>query len=522
MAQKLSDKTYYENFAGGQGAGIGAYYDYAPHMDANFTAIRGTVDALVDEVKAIGGADAALIFDLVMSESISTGTLGVHSFAASITGGGASLTIQAGAAYTNQGRIELTSQQVLAGSGTSGTRYVALRSSGDVTLETATSQGVMDLWSCTWDGSVFTGTPTRLAEILVDADDLQGCRTAEGDGGTGESGLPAKTYESIANRLADIDRILRAVSTGIEGDTLGRIAVGGAVGTPGLILGDGTTFDSTSGLFRQAADVLGVSILATEVVRWAESVANAPQMLFRQGTDATAPPWAFVGDPDTGALRSTADAWDAIAGGRVAARFREISNLAQLLVTADGSASQPNFARIGDEDTGLLFDVADEIAAVVGGTEAERTNAQGQRSSATQGRCAAYAVTFSVANNTITAVNLTAERHDVGGYHDNATNPDRITVPTGHGGHFSIRGHVVFDESTSGGTPNAGDRGVEITINGTVAAQARVPAVGAGDTALAVAVSRDLVATDIVRITAFQDSGGSMNVAAELSVTHDT
>jgi hypothetical protein len=519
MAQKLSSQTYYEAFAAGQGDGIASYYGYASHLDANFQAIRASVDAIVDEVKAIGGADAALLFDLVMSESISTGTLGVHSFAAAITGGGASLTIQPGAAYTHLGRIELTAQQVLAGSGTTGTRYVALRSSGDVTLETATAQGVMDLWSCAWDGSVFTGTPTRLAEILVDADDLQGCRTAEGGSG---AGLPAKTYLSIANRLTDLDRLVRAVATGVEGDTLGRIAVGGSVGTPGLILGDGTTFDTTSGLYRPSANVLAVSILATEAVRFAESVTDAPQALFRQGTDATAPPWAFVGDPDTGALRSTADAWDAIAGGRVAARFRELSNLAQFLVTADGSASQPNLARIGDEDTGLLFDVADEIAAVVGGTEAERTNAQGQRSSATQGRCAAYAVTFSVANNTITAVNLTAERHDVGGYHDNATNPDRITVPTGHGGHFSLRGHVVFDESTSGGTPNAGDRGVEITINGTVAAQARVPAVGAGDTALAVAVSRDLVATDIVRITAFQDSGGSMNVAAELSVTHDT
>jgi hypothetical protein len=67
-----------------------------------------------------------------------------------------------------------------------------------------------------------------------------------------------------------------------------------------------------------------------------------------------------------------------------------------------------------------------------------------------------------VANNTWTAVELNNELVDTNGFHDNSTNPSRITIPTGYGGKYAIIANAYW------GTWPAGNRGSRIYKNGSL------------------------------------------------------
>ena len=108
------------------------------------------------------------------------------------------------------------------------------------------------------------------------------------------------------------------------------------------------------------------------------------------------------------------------------------------------------------------------------------------------------------------------EEEDVGGMWAIGS-PDEIVVPTGGDGWYLITLSIKFDESTSTGIPNDGTgRGSGISINGTLSN----PIMGFNlphtepnrDTVLHTSMGRDLVATDIIRGVAFQNSGGTMGM----------
>jgi hypothetical protein len=65
-----------------------------------------------------------------------------------------------------------------------------------------------------------------------------------------------------------------------------------------------------------------------------------------------------------------------------------------------------------------------------------------------------------IANNTWTAVPLNNEILDTNGFHDNSTNPSRITIPTGYTGKYDITANAYWD-TAAGGT-----RGTRIYKNG--------------------------------------------------------
>lgn len=522
-----ADVSLLRSFVDGQGAGAGTYVTYDADLDFNFTAIQAAINGLNAEFRAFSGQNSALIYDLTQTASIQTGFVGAGSFTTSFISGNTTLRVTKGEALTASGRIAATAANTdLVGSGSSGTRYATLMTTGVITLQSSASQGALDLYSVNWNGASFdTATLTRLPgtganNLIVDADDFQAARIQENYNQSGSAVLPSFTYDQISKRIDDIVRVMGArltssVTTGTP-PTLRAMALGGSVGTAGLMTSDGTTYDTTTGLYRQAANSLGVTVQGVEAIRFVGG-SSQPQGLWRAGTALGTPPSAYAGDIDNGFGYISADYHRAIAGGVSCMEWRTVGGVPKTLVPL-GVVGNPSLSYVGDENTGTYSPGADQHAVATAGVQAQLWNANQQRTSATQFRCSVnQSGTQSLNNNTYTALLFNAEDFDVAAMHDTGTNTDRITIPTGGGGLYSVGGYVTFNESSAGGggVANVGQRGVQVTVNGTVVEELLVNAALAGDTKLPVpACLVNVVATDIVRVTGFQNCGGTMNTTA--------
>lgn len=518
-----ADITLLQSFVDGQGAGATGYVVYAEDLDSNFSTLQGAYNTLNAEIRAFAGNNAQLATDLILSSDplILTGFVGADSFApVAFLVGDTQIQIPLGVAFTDTlGRHASNIVSTFTGTGASGTRFFALQGDGSITQETAALQGVMDLYSVTWDGAVFTtASLLRLEEILVDGDDFQNQKIQEEFGQGSDSALPAFTYDQIARRIDDMVRVMAAQATSADADqaALNPMAFGGTVASPGFITGNGTTYEGDSGLYRLNSTAWGASLAG--LTAWELRTPAEPQLAIRGGTVLATPNLTFLNDGNSGIGAVTGDEWRLIAGALEVARiFNDAGSVG--LGLANGAVGNPSLTFLADRNSGLFSGGADIVGLATEGILASQWNASQQRTSPTQGRSSATRATFNIANNAITAVDLTTEQYDVGAYHDNGTNPDRMTVPAGgdFDGNYSVKGTVTFDESTSA-TPNVGDRGVQITLNGGVVAESRWDAAIAGDSAGCPAIDLDLVAGDIVRVTAFQDSGNTMDVAARLTL----
>lgn len=118
----------------------------------------------------------------------------------------------------------------------------------------------------------------------------------------------------------------------------------------------------------------------------------------------------------------------------------------------------------------------------------------------------------SVPNNVVTALTWDAESYDPMGMHSLSTNTDQIVVP--YNGIYDIKANVSFGNNTTG------RRGLRLTVNGTLLPGANnlIPASPTGDTTVPVSATTYLVAGDIVRAAAFQDTGAGLNLSPAGSV----
>lgn len=118
--------------------------------------------------------------------------------------------------------------------------------------------------------------------------------------------------------------------------------------------------------------------------------------------------------------------------------------------------------------------------------------------------------TLSTATWTILSFNT--EEHDNAAMHDESTNNDRITIP--RDGIFVAGFQVVFDTNTTGLrwaylTVNAA--AATPTVGEILAADNQTPVTGFG-TFLSGCATKDLTAGDILRVHAYQNSGGDLDV----------
>lgn len=115
-----------------------------------------------------------------------------------------------------------------------------------------------------------------------------------------------------------------------------------------------------------------------------------------------------------------------------------------------------------------------------------------------------------IANSTVTVVAFTSEEWDSDGFHDNATNNSRMTVPAGHSGKYTVSATVVF-------TANAtGRRVVRLFKNGTTIVgrtDSNAVSVAGVITTLNVTAEVSMSPTDYIEVQVFQDSGGNLDLA---------
>jgi hypothetical protein len=133
---------------------------------------------------------------------------------------------------------------------------------------------------------------------------------------------------------------------------------------------------------------------------------------------------------------------------------------------------------------------------------------------ATKPRARVYnSANISIANNTATSLTFDSERYDVGGCHSTVTNTGRLTVPAGEGGVYTIFCTARFAANS------AGVREIAILVNGaSFIARVRVAPASASDpTWFAYSTDYALAAGDYVTLSAFQTSGGALNVEASVS-----
>jgi hypothetical protein len=114
----------------------------------------------------------------------------------------------------------------------------------------------------------------------------------------------------------------------------------------------------------------------------------------------------------------------------------------------------------------------------------------------------------SIANATDTIVTFDAEEFDTDGFHSGSVNTGRMTIPAGKGGKYLLIGNVIFAANATG------QRSINFAKNGSSAgAFQQLASAGSGtSTIFCISGILDLVATDYVEISVFQNSTGSLNV----------
>ena len=120
---------------------------------------------------------------------------------------------------------------------------------------------------------------------------------------------------------------------------------------------------------------------------------------------------------------------------------------------------------------------------------------------------------LSLANNTGTIVNWTAENFDSDAFHDLSTNTSRLTVPSGKGGKYLVSAMGVYAANATG------VRATALRLNGTTYVgefAASVTGAGTNQSTTVVAIL-NLSAGDYVEVDAFQTSSGALNLGSGLN-----
>lgn len=106
---------------------------------------------------------------------------------------------------------------------------------------------------------------------------------------------------------------------------------------------------------------------------------------------------------------------------------------------------------------------------------------------------------------TWTAINWTAENYDTDGFHDNATNNTRLTIPTGKSGYYQIRSQVGM-QATSG------EFNLRVRKNGSTDLRFIIGSGASNDNSMQVNFAASLSAGDYLDLSVYQTSGSNKNV----------
>lgn len=128
--------------------------------------------------------------------------------------------------------------------------------------------------------------------------------------------------------------------------------------------------------------------------------------------------------------------------------------------------------------------------------------------------CTLYrSTTQAITTATWTAISFDTEVFDTDGFHEGVTNPTRFTVPTGLAGWYEFRGGFEVAAAATG------NRYLKIAKNGIAAGGIFAGADQVGNSGMPARIQGVtppvlLAVADYVEIGVYQDSGGSLNIAA--------
>lgn len=110
--------------------------------------------------------------------------------------------------------------------------------------------------------------------------------------------------------------------------------------------------------------------------------------------------------------------------------------------------------------------------------------------------------TAGTATATVDPIEFDVETFDDDDWHDNVTNPSRVTVT--EAGKYRVKGSIEY------ATNATGIRQARIHINGTFKTYGIMPAMSSGNTVVDVSDTFELAANDYIELAAYQTSGGGL------------
>jgi hypothetical protein len=285
------------------------------------------------------------------------------------------------------------------------------------------------------------------------------------------------------------------------------LAANGAAATPSITF----TSDPNTGIYNAAADQLGVACNGANVATFAATgltlaagadLTMAAEILASNGAAAT-PSITFASDPNTGLYRIAADTLGVAANGAEAIRVDAagLTVTGAILSTGDivsggemyagnGSAAAPSLGFTLDPNTGLYNVAADTLGVAANGAEVARFGTTGLTLAAAMdltvpgetfhslGTAGAPSITFTGDSNT----GIYSPAADQVGFTTAGTVKfycDGTQVYTGSGVYFSNGGvmaltngtaaspGLAFDAETGTGIYNVGDNEIGLSVQGT-------------------------------------------------------
>ena len=172
------------------------------------------------------------------------------------------------------------------------------------------------------------------------------------------------------------------------------------------------------------------------------------------------------------------------------------------------SSSGSTPARLGIGSTGQVLTVAAGIPSWA--TPAAGSSFVG---------CAVYKATTnqSLANDVNTDITFNSEEYDTNGFHDNSTNNERITIPSGKAGKYLLQTMVIFPANTTGVRDVAFQKNGTDTLGSTL-----VIGVATYTNRVAHLFVGDFAVGDYITVNVNQSSGGNLNVLANQNFTRFT
>lgn len=118
-------------------------------------------------------------------------------------------------------------------------------------------------------------------------------------------------------------------------------------------------------------------------------------------------------------------------------------------------------------------------------------------------------VAQSISNGSTATVLFQQENYDTDGFHDNSTNTDRITIPSGKAGYYAIRAVITLNESST-----TGYRQMLIRKNGNELAYANMGNYGTstGYPTYELNFTANLAVGDYLQVSMYQNSGGLLYI----------